>query len=81
MQVNSAQFRMARAALRWSLEEAASASGVHRNTILRIEQGEASHGPTIAAVVRAYEAEGVRFGENGGVEFTPEEDRRMMPEM
>jgi len=36
-------------------------SGVHRNTIVRIEAGEASHGPTLAAVQRALEDAGIVF--------------------
>ena len=34
---------------------------MHRNTIVRIESGEASHGPTMAAVQRALEDAGIVF--------------------
>lgn len=69
--VTSAQFRMARAALEWTVRDLAAKAGVHRNTIARIEAGEASHGPTLAAVQRALEDAGIIFlsaGEqtNGG---------------
>ncbi|MGY0834952.1 helix-turn-helix domain-containing protein [Azospirillum argentinense] len=69
--VTSAQFRMARAALEWTVRDLAAKAGVHRNTIARIEAGEASHGPTLAAVRRALEDAGIIFlsaGEqaNGG---------------
>lgn len=56
---------MARAALRWSTSELGERAGVHRNTIVRIEAGEASHGPTIAAVRQALEGAGVIFLEDG----------------
>lgn len=59
--VTSAQFRMARAALEWTVRDLAEKAGVHRNTIVRIESGEASHGPTIAAVRRALEEAGIIF--------------------
>jgi transcriptional regulator with XRE-family HTH domain len=55
---------MARAALNWSLQELADASGVHRNTISNFETGKFEGTPeTLAAIQRALEA--------GGVEFTP----------
>ena len=60
-QVTPIQFRMARAALGLTVRELATSAGVHRNTIVRIEAGEASHGPTMAAVQRALEASGVVF--------------------
>nr|EZQ09524.1 DNA-binding protein [Azospirillum argentinense] len=59
--MTSAQFRMARAALDWTVRELAAKAGVHRNTIARIEAGEASHGPTLAAVQRALEDAGIIF--------------------
>ena len=62
---------MARAALGWSLDALAAASGVNRRTILRFEQQEATTRPrTLAAIRRAFEAAGVRFAEEGGV-FPP----------
>ena len=67
MDVTTAQFRMARAALEWSVRDLAAKAGVHRNTVIRVERGEAKHGPTITAVRRALEAAGIEFLENGAV--------------
>ena len=39
MPVTSAQIRMARAALNWTVRDLAKASGLHRNTINNIEVG------------------------------------------
>ena len=62
---------MARAALGWSLDRLAAASGVNRRTILRFEQQEATTRPrTLQAIRRAFEAAGVRFADEGGV-FPP----------
>jgi transcriptional regulator with XRE-family HTH domain len=61
---------MARAALQWSLEDAAGAAGVSRRTILRFENNHRDIQPDkIAAIRSALEAAGVRFieeGENAG---------------
>ncbi|WAC29569.1 helix-turn-helix transcriptional regulator [Ancylobacter sp. SL191] len=57
---------MARAALQWSVRDLAEQSGVHRNTITRIEAGAGAHGPTLSALRQAFEAAGVIFvAENG----------------
>ena len=61
IEVTSEQFRMARAALGWTVRDLADRAGVHRNTITRIEAGDASHGPTIQAVRHALEAAGILF--------------------
>lgn len=61
IEVTSEQFRMARAALGWTVRDLADRAGVHRNTITRIEAGEASHGPTIQVVRQALEAAGILF--------------------
>jgi transcriptional regulator with XRE-family HTH domain len=64
--VKPAQVRMARAALNWSLQQLADASGVHRNTISNFETGRyAGEAEKIAAMQRALEAAGVEFT-NGG---------------
>jgi DNA-binding XRE family transcriptional regulator len=61
-----AQSRMARAALQWSLHEAAKAAGVSYRTILRFEKEQRDVQPDlIAALRRAYEAAGVRFLDAG----------------
>jgi transcriptional regulator with XRE-family HTH domain len=60
------QCRMARTALGWSLDDAASATGVSRRAILRFEIGEsAPRERTLQAIRRAYEAAGVRFIDQG----------------
>ena len=57
---------MARAALDWSLVDAAAAGGVSRRTVLRFERYHRDVKPElIEAVRRAYEAAGVRFLERG----------------
>lgn len=59
---------MARAALNWSLQQLAEASGIHRNTISNFETGKyAGEKETIEALQRALERAGVEFiAENGG---------------
>ncbi len=59
--MSAIQFRMARAALGFTVRELADKAGVHKNTIMRIEAGLASHGPTIAAVQRTLEEAGLVF--------------------
>lgn len=58
---------MARAALLWSLDDSAAASGVSRRTILRLEQGHGLQRRNLEAIRRAFEAAGIRFVEEGGV--------------
>lgn len=61
-----AQSRMARAALQWSLHEAAKAAGVSYRTILRLEKEQRDVQPElIADLRRAFELAGVRFIEQG----------------
>jgi transcriptional regulator with XRE-family HTH domain len=61
---------MARAALGWSLDDAASASGLSRRTILRVEHAKPVLFESMRTLRQAFEAAGVRFVENGGV-FPP----------
>jgi transcriptional regulator with XRE-family HTH domain len=57
---------MARAALEWSLEDAASAAGVSRRTVLRFERSHRDVRPELVeALRRAYEAAKVQFVEEG----------------
>jgi len=57
---------MARAALQWSLHEAAQAAGVSYRTILRFEKEQRDVQPElIVALRRAFEAAGVRFIDQG----------------
>jgi transcriptional regulator with XRE-family HTH domain len=60
---------MARAALEWSLEDAAAAAGVSRRTVLRFERYHRDVKPElIQALRRAYEETGVRFLDGGADE-------------
>lgn len=57
-----AQVRMARAALKWSLDELAGAAGVHRNTISNFETGKFAGDPTTLNKLRvALEKAGIEF--------------------
>ncbi len=63
---------MARAALQWSLEDAAAAAGVSRRTVLRFERDHRDVKlELIEALRQAYEGRGVRFliegADEGGV--------------
>lgn len=62
------QCRMARAALRWSLTDLASAAGISRRTILRFEAGEVVMPVRVKAIRHALEAEGVLFIDSGRLE-------------
>jgi transcriptional regulator with XRE-family HTH domain len=65
--VTSAQIRAARGLLNWTVRDLADKSGVHRNTVTRIETEATTPGHSIAAVQAAIEAAGVEFiPENGG---------------
>jgi transcriptional regulator with XRE-family HTH domain len=68
MPVTSAQVRMARAALNWTVRELAEATRLHRNTITNIETGKyAGDAETLAAIELALRRAGVEFiDENGG---------------
>jgi transcriptional regulator with XRE-family HTH domain len=53
---------MARAALQWSLDEAAKAAGVSYRTIFRLENEQRDiQADKVAAIRTAFEAVGVRF--------------------
>lgn len=57
---------MARAALRWSVNEAGHAAGVSYRTIVRLENEQRDiQIEKIAVIRRAFEAAGVRFIEEG----------------
>jgi transcriptional regulator with XRE-family HTH domain len=61
MVVSMVQVRMARAALGWTVKQLAEQSGVHKNTILRIEAGLASQSATLRIVQRTLEDAGIKF--------------------
>jgi transcriptional regulator with XRE-family HTH domain len=73
--VTSAQLRMARAALGWTVRQLSERSGVHRNTITRLEGGAEGEARTLADIRRALEAAGVEFidanGGGPGVRYIP----------
>jgi transcriptional regulator with XRE-family HTH domain len=68
MTVTSAQVRMARAALNWTVRDLAQAAGLHRNTITNIETGRyAGDSATLATIAAVLKRAGVEFiDENGG---------------
>jgi len=68
MAVTSAQVRMARAALNWTVRDLAEAAGLHRNTITNIEVGRYAGDPqTLAIIEKVLTRAGVVFiDENGG---------------
>jgi transcriptional regulator with XRE-family HTH domain len=68
MTVTSAQVRMARAALNWTVRDLAQATGLHRNTITNIETARyAGDSETLATIAAVLKRAGVEFiDENGG---------------
>jgi transcriptional regulator with XRE-family HTH domain len=56
---------MARAALGWSLDALAAATGLNRKTILRLERGQPLHRRNLQSIRRAFEAAGMRFIDEG----------------
>ena len=66
--MTSAQVRMARAALNWTVRELAEATGLHRNTINNIEVGRYAGDPdTLKNIEKVLNSAGVEFiDENGG---------------
>jgi transcriptional regulator with XRE-family HTH domain len=68
MAVTSAQVRMARAALNWTVRDLAEAASVHRNTITNVEtERYVGDRETLAAIENVLKRAGVEFiDENGG---------------
>src|SRR3954451_2222676 len=68
MAVTSAQVRMARAALDWTVRDLADATGLHRNTINNIEVGRYAGDPkTLELIEKALREAGVLVhAEKGG---------------
>ena len=66
--MTSAQLRMGRAALNWTVRDLAAATGLHRNTITNIEVGRYAGDPaTLTLITDVLSREGVEFiDENGG---------------
>jgi transcriptional regulator with XRE-family HTH domain len=68
MPVTSAQVKMARAAIDWTVRDLAEATGLHRNTINNVEVGRYAGDPaTLQKIEKVLVAAGVEFiDENGG---------------
>ena len=68
MPVTSAQVRMARGALNWTVRDLAEAAGLHRNTVTNLEVGRYAGDPnTLELIERVLTKAGVEFiAENGG---------------
>jgi DNA-binding XRE family transcriptional regulator len=67
MPVTGDQVRMARAALKWTVQDLATRAAISKNTVVAVEAGRESHTATLAAIERALEQGGVEFiAENGG---------------
>jgi transcriptional regulator with XRE-family HTH domain len=70
MPVTSAQVRMARAALNWTVRDLAEATGLHRNTINNLEVGRYAGDPeTLAIIEKVLTRAGIEFtnGDQPGV--------------
>ena len=64
--VTSAQIRAARGLLNWTVRDLAEKSGVHRNTVTRIETEATGTGHAIETLRATLESSGVIFvAENG----------------
>ena len=68
MPVTSAQVRMARAALNWTVRDLAEATGLHRNTITNIEVNRYAGDPaSLSLIEKVLKRAGIEFiEENGG---------------
>jgi len=68
MPVTSAQVRMARAALNWTVRDLAEATGLHRNTVTNLEIGRYAGDPQTQAIIeQVLKKAGIDFiEENGG---------------
>ena len=68
MAVTSAQVRMARAALNWTVRDLADATQLHRNTITNVETGKyVGDAATLSAIEGVLKRAGIEFiDENGG---------------
>jgi transcriptional regulator with XRE-family HTH domain len=63
--VTSAQIRAARGLLNWTVRDLADKSGVHRNTVTRVETDATAPGHSISAIRAALESAGVIFLDGG----------------
>jgi transcriptional regulator with XRE-family HTH domain len=58
---------MARAALDWSVRDLARKAHVGATTVIRFEGGKPSNASTLMLIRQAFEAEGIRFLDDGGI--------------
>jgi transcriptional regulator with XRE-family HTH domain len=65
--MNVEQCRMARAALGWTLDDLAHASGVSRRTVARFEGGETVLGARVQRLRSAFEGHGILFIDTGAM--------------
>lgn len=56
---------MARAALKWSIDELSEAAGVARMTVIRFERGDGVEASNVAAMRSAMEARRIKFVDRG----------------
>lgn len=63
--VSSAQLRAARGLLNWTIRDLAEKSGVHRNSVTRLESEGTVPGHAIRAIINALEDAGVVFTARG----------------
>lgn len=81
--VTSAQLRAARGLINWTVRDLAAVSGVHRNTVTRLEADTSGAGHALATIVGTYEEFGVIFvdenGEGPGVRLRKGVDLSQVP--
>jgi transcriptional regulator with XRE-family HTH domain len=66
MAINGDQVRMARGALRWTVQELAAKAAISKNTVTAVEAGGDAHATTLGAIQRVLEAAGVVFIDSNG---------------
>ena len=66
MAINGYQVRMARGALRWTVQELVATAAISKNTVTAVEIGGDAHATTLGAIQRVLEAAGVVFIDSNG---------------
>jgi len=62
MAITGAQVRMARAALKWTVQDLAARAAISKNTVTAVEAEQSeTHATTLAAIERVLADEGVEF--------------------
>jgi DNA-binding XRE family transcriptional regulator len=80
MAVTSAQVRMARAALNWTVRDLAEVTGLHRNTITNIEVGRyAGNQDSLSVIETAFRRAGIEFMAENGVRLIELGGRKSQP--